>query len=303
MKNIFIVNPYAGKENALPSIKEMLAQKQGFEYEIYETKKAGDATAYVKQKCEESDEDIRFFSCGGDGTLNEVASGAVGHSNAIVALYPSGSGNDYVKYYGGKELFLNIDNLIEGRETKIDIIQVGDRYAVNACHFGLDSAVAKTMNAVRHKKIIGGKNAYNTGVLKALFTAMKTKCKVIGDGESLNNDKILLCTIANGKYVGGSYKSSPRSLNDDGLMEVCCIKPVSIFKFLKLIKVYKEGSHLEREDLKKYLEYRRCKSVEIIGGQKNFVISLDGEVVEGDRFEVNVLEKELRFIVPKGCND
>ena len=300
MKNIFIVNPYAGRENILPSIEKILADKQDFEYEIYVTKNPGDATAYVAQKCEESDEDIRFFSCGGDGTLNEVASGCVGHKNAIVALYPSGSGNDYVKYYGSKEKFLNIDNLIEGRETKIDIIQVGDRYAVNACHFGLDSAVAKTMNAVRHKKIIGGKNAYNTGVLKALFTAMKTKCRVIGDGEALNNDKILLCTIANGKYVGGSYKSAPRSVNDDGLMEVCCIKPVAMFKFLKLIKVYKAGTHLEREDLKKYLEYRRCKRVEIIGGQKNFAISLDGEVIDGDRFEVNILEKELRFIIPKG---
>ena len=301
MKNIFVVNPFAGKENALASIENMLAQKQGFEYEIYVTKERGDATAYVKQKCEESDEDIRFFSCGGDGTLNEVASGCVGHSNAIVALYPSGSGNDYVKYYGDKETFLNIDNLIDGEETKIDIIQVGDRYAVNACHFGLDSAVAKTMNAVRHKKIIGGKNAYNTGVIKALFTAMKTKCKVIGDGEPLNDDKILLCTVANGKYVGGSYMSSPKSINDDGLMEVCCIKPVSIFKFLKLIKVYKSGQHLENKKLEKYLEYRRCKRVEIIGGQKNFAISLDGEIVDGDKFEVNVLEKELRFIVPKGC--
>ncbi|MBD5100518.1 MAG: diacylglycerol kinase family lipid kinase [Clostridiales bacterium] len=303
MKNIFVVNPFAGKTNALASIESMLAQKQDFEYEIYVTKERGDATAFVKKKCEESDEDIRFFSCGGDGTLNEVASGCVGHSNAILAIYPSGSGNDYVKYYGGKEQFLDIDNLLEGRETKIDIIQVGDRYAVNACHFGLDSAVAKTMNAVRHKKIIGGKNAYNTGVLKALFTAMKTKCKVIGDGEPLNDDKILLCTVANGKYVGGSYKSSPRSRNDDGLMEVCCIKPVSIFKFLNLIKVYKEGTHLENEKLKKYLVYRRCKSVEIIGGQKNFAISLDGEIVEGDRFEVNVLEKELRFIIPKGCEE
>ena len=303
MKNIFVVNPFAGKTNALASIESMLAQKQDFEYEIYVTKERGDATAFVKRKCEESDEDIRFFSCGGDGTLNEVASGCVGHSNAILAIYPSGSGNDYVKYYGGKEQFLDIDNLLEGRETKIDIIQVGDRYAVNACHFGLDSAVAKTMNAVRHKKIIGGRNAYNTGVLKALFTAMKTKCKVIGDGEPLNDDKILLCTVANGKYVGGSYKSSPRSRNDDGLMEVCCIKPVSIFKFLNLIKVYKEGTHLENEKLKKYLVYRRCKSVEIIGGQKNFAISLDGEIVEGDRFEVNVLEKELRFIIPKGCEE
>lgn len=301
MKHVFIVNPTAGKGDTLASIRKSLDQKQDFDYEIYVTSKAGDATDYVAKRCEETDEDIRFYSCGGDGTLNEVASGCVGHSNAIVALYPSGSGNDFVKYYGDKDNFLNLDNLIEGTETKIDIIKVGDRYAVNACHFGLDSAVARKMNQVRHKKIIGGKNAYNTGVFYALLTAMKTKCKVIGDGEELNDDKILLCTIANGKYVGGSYLSAPRSKNDDGYLEVCCIKPVAIIKFLRLIKVYKAGTHLDREDLKKYIEYRRCKNVEIIGGQKNFAISLDGEVVEGERFTVETLEKELRFIIPKGC--
>lgn len=301
MKHVFIVNPTAGKGDTLASIRKSLDLKQDFEYEIYVTSKAGDATDYVAKRCEETDEDIRFYSCGGDGTLNEVVSGCVGHSNAIVALYPSGSGNDFVKYYGDKDNFLNLDNLIEGTETKIDIIKVGDRYAVNACHFGLDSAVARKMNQVRHKKIIGGKNAYNTGVFYALLTAMKTKCKVIGDGEELNDDKILLCTIANGKYVGGSYLSAPRSKNDDGYLEVCCIKPVAIIKFLRLIKVYKAGTHLDREDLKKYIEYRRCKNVEIIGGQKNFAISLDGEVVEGERFTVETLEKELRFIIPKGC--
>lgn len=301
MKHVFIVNPTAGKGDTLASIRKSLDLKQDFEYEIYVTSKAGDATDYVAKRCEETDEDIRFYSCGGDGTLNEVVSGCVGHSNAIVALYPSGSGNDFVKYYGGKDNFLNLDNLIEGTETKIDIIKVGDRYAINACHFGLDSAVARKMNQVRHKKIIGGKNAYNTGVFYALLTAMKTKCKVIGDGEELNDDKILLCTIANGKYVGGSYLSAPRSKNDDGYLEVCCIKPVAIIKFLRFIKVYKAGTHLDREDLKKYIEYRRCKNVEIIGGQKNFAISLDGEVVEGERFTVETLEKELRFIIPKGC--
>ncbi|MDE5756521.1 MAG: diacylglycerol kinase family lipid kinase [Clostridia bacterium] len=304
MKNVFIVNPAAGIKNPLADLKSKLEQKQGLDYEIYVTQSKGDATRYVSQKCSESDEDIIFYSCGGDGTLNEVASGMVGHQNAILAIYPCGSGNDYVKYYGDKQEFLNIDNLLEGKETKIDLIQVGDRYAVNACHFGLDSAVAKKMIEVKPKKIIGGKNAYNTGVLYALFTALKTKCKVIGDGEALNDDKILICTCVNGKYVGGSYKCAPRSLNDDGYMEVCCIKPVSIFKFLKFMKHYKAGDYLDMPNLAPYLEYRRCKKVEIIGGQKNFIISLDGEVVAGDSFEVNILEGALRFIVPKTlCQD
>ncbi|MCX4362706.1 MAG: YegS/Rv2252/BmrU family lipid kinase [Clostridia bacterium] len=299
MKNIFIVNPTAGIKNALSDIESKLAGREDFDYEIYVTKSKGDATRYVSQRCEESSEDIVFYSCGGDGTLNEVASGMVGHTNAILAVYPSGSGNDYIKYYGHKDEFLNLDNLINGKETKIDIIQVGDRYAVNACHFGLDSAVAKKMSEVKSKKIIGGKNAYNTGVLYALFTALKTKCKVIGDGEEMNKDSILICTCVNGKYVGGSYKCAPRSVNNDGFMEVCCIKPVSTFKFLKFMKHYKRGDYLDMPKLAPYINYKRCKKVEIVGGQKNFMISLDGEVVSGDSFEVNVIQNALRFIVPK----
>ena len=304
MKNVFIVNPTAGIKNSLADIEVKLKEKEWLDYEIYVTQSKGDATRYVAQKCSECDEDIVFYSCGGDGTLNEVASGMVGHPNAILAVYPSGSGNDYIKYYGDKQEFLNLDNLLEGKETKIDLIQVGDRYAVNACHFGLDSAVAKKMSEVKPKKIIGGKNAYNTAVVYALFTALKTKCKVIGDGEDLNGDKILITTCVNGKYVGGSYQCAPRSLNNDGLMEVCCIKPVSIFKFLKFMKHYKKGDYLDLPALAPYLTYKRCKRVEIIGGQKNFMISLDGEVITGDRFEVNVIKEALRFIVPKTlCKD
>lgn len=304
MKHIFIVNPTAGIKNSLSDIEQKLQNRPDIDYEIYVTKSKGDATRYVAEKCKSDSEDMVFYSCGGDGTLNEVASGMVGYPNAILAIYPSGSGNDYVKYYGDKSAFLDIDNLIAGQETRIDLIQVGDRYAVNACHFGLDSAVAKKMSEVKPKKIIGGKNAYNTAVLYALFTALKTKCRVIGDGEALSGDKILICTCVNGKYVGGSYKCAPRSVNNDGYMEVCCIKPISIFKFLKFMKLYKTGEYLDREEIKDCITYKRCKKVEIVGGQKNFIISLDGEVVSGDSFEVSVVKEALRFIVPKSlCKD
>lgn len=304
MKHIFIVNPTAGIKNSFSDIDKKLKERENFDYELYVTKSKGDATKYVSQRCQSSDEDIVFYSCGGDGTLNEVASGMTGYDNAILAIYPSGSGNDYVKYYGDKKAFLDLDNLINGKETRIDLIKVGDRYAVNACHFGLDSAVAKKMSEVKSKKIIGGKNAYNTGVLYALFTALKTKCRVIGDGQPLNDDKILICTCVNGKYVGGSYKCAPRSINNDGYMEVCCIKPVSLFKFLKFLKLYKSGEYLDKQELSSYFTYKRCKKVEIIGGQKNFIISLDGEVVAGDSFEVNIIKDALRFIVPRSlCED
>lgn len=300
MRRIFIVNPLAGAKSSQDTIEKKIKENNLSDCEIYITKSKGDATAFVKEQCEKTQEDILFCACGGDGTLNEVASGCVGHRNAILTVYPCGSGNDYIKYYGDKEAFLDINRLLGGTEDKIDIIKVGDRYAVNACHFGFDSVVAKTMPKIKYKKIIGGKNAYNTSVIYALFKGMKNKCKVIADGEVLSDKYILLCTVTNGKYVGGSYKCAPRSLNNDGLMEVCCVKPVSIFKFVKLIPTYKKGEHLEDESLKKVLKYRQCKKVQIIAEDEKFAISLDGEVVYGNNFEVEIMPREVRFLVPQG---
>lgn len=300
MKKIFIINPSAGARNSVKDIQKKLVDNNIEGYEIYVTKCKGDATRYVAERCEATDEDLLFIACGGDGTLNEVASGCVGHPNAVLTVYPCGSGNDYVKYYGDKSYFLDFEKLLNGKEDKIDIIKVGDRYAVNACHFGFDSKVAKTMTKVKYKKIIGGKNAYNTGVFVALFTAMKNRCRVIADGEELDKKNILLCTVTNGKYVGGSYKCAPRSKNNDGLMEVCCILPVSRFKFIKLINTYKNGLHLDDTTLVNVLKYRQAKKVEIIAEKPDFPISLDGEVIEGQKFDVEIMSQAVRFLVPAG---
>lgn len=302
MKHLFVVNPAAGKENALPALQKKVADLfPDLDVEFYETKAEKDATAFVKRYCENHPEPLRIYACGGDGTLNEVVSGAVGFPQVSVACYPSGSGNDFVKYYGGKDLFFDLAALIGGEEELIDVMKIGDRYAINATHFGFDSAVAKTMSAVRRKKIIGGKNAYTTGVIKALFTAMKNPCRVTVDGEVLNPaGTILLCTIANGQYVGGSYRCAPRSLDNDGLLEVCLVRPISIFTFLKLMNDYKIGAHLDNPAFANFMVYRRGKEVKI-SAPENFVYSLDGELVTGGEFTVEALPRALKFVVPKGA--
>lgn len=302
MKHLFVVNPAAGKENALPALQKKVADLfPDLDVEFYETKAEKDATAFVKRYCENHPEPLRIYACGGDGTLNEVFSGAVGFPQVSVACYPSGSGNDFVKYYGGKDVFFDLAALIGGEEELIDVMKIGNRYAINATHFGFDSAVAKTMSAVRRKKIIGGKNAYTTGVIKALFTAMKNPCRVTVDGEVLNPaGTILLCTIANGQYVGGSYRCAPRSLDNDGLLEVCLVRPISIFTFLKLMNDYKIGAHLDNPAFANFMVYRRGKEVKI-SAPENFVYSLDGELVTGGEFTVEVLPRALKFVVPKGA--
>ncbi len=302
MKHVFVINPASGKKNSFEEIKNALeALNTDADYELYVTQDRGDATAYIRAYCSRYQSPVRFYACGGDGTLNEVVNGVAGFSHASVGCYPCGSGNDFVKYYGGKDAFLNIGALLDAEEEYIDLIRVGDQYAINATHFGFDSCVAKTMMNVRRKKLIGGKNAYTTGVVVGLLKAMKNQCRVSVDGELLNpKGTILLCTATNGQYVGGSFRCAPRSLNNDGLLEVCLVHPVSRLTFFNLIGAYTKGEHLDSPKFKKHIEYRRGKSI-TVEAPEGFVYSLDGELIEQSRFTAEILPGALRFAVPKGA--
>lgn len=299
MKHIFIVNTVAGEQSCLDEVEKAIAnESEVIDYELFTPDSAKDNIDKIKSYLKDHpNEEVRFYACGGDGTLNKVASGIYGYPNASLAVLAYGSGNDYIKYYADLQTFRNVEKVIHGTEKRVDIMQVNDRFALNATHFGLDSVVAKTMNKIRRYHVIGGKMCYPIAVFKAFLTGMRTKCTVYADGEKLNDGKICLCTIANGKYVGGSYKCAPRSLNDDGLLEVCLIKPVSRLKFMKLKKYYTEGTHLDNPEFKKYVVYRQAKQVVIEGG-KGFCVSLDGEILEGERIVVENKQQAIRFVVP-----
>ncbi|MBQ6065259.1 MAG: diacylglycerol kinase family lipid kinase [Clostridia bacterium] len=301
MKYIFIANPHAGDTDRVQLIRsaiEGLPEKD--DCEIYPTKAPRDATAYVKQWCEEHPgEEVRFIACGGDGTVNEVFTGAVGHENVSVTCYPCGSGNDFVKAFGGADKFLSIPALLRAPTQPLDLLKVGDRYSDNVVNFGFDTTVAITINEERAKTGHGNKNAYTKGVVKALLTAMKNTFTVKADGETLNPDgKALLCTVANGQYVGGSFQCAPRAKTDDGLIEVCLIKPISRLRFIKILKPYTNGEHLDRDDMKDIVVYRQAKKVEV-DAPAGFAYSLDGEIIYESHFTVEIAPAAISFAVPE----
>ncbi len=301
MKSIFIVNPRAGEGKAQQVIRETVEKlEKKDECEIYLTKGVNDATSFVREYCEShKGESTRFIACGGDGTINEVFNGAVGYENVSVSCYPCGSGNDFVKVFGGQERFSDIAKLIEAPERKLDLLKVGDRYSVNVTNFGFDTTVAITINKERDKTGHGNKNAYTKGVVTALIKAMKTKCKVLADGEVLNPSGVmLLCTVANGQYVGGSFKCAPRAKTDDGLMEVCLCRPISRITFASLLGIYTAGEHLDNEKTKKYFTYRQAKKVEVFA-EKGFAYSLDGEIIYDEHFTIEIVPGALNFAVPE----
>ncbi len=291
MKHLFIINPCAGKEDSTSAITQRVeayaSSHPDFDYQIYVTQSQGDATRWVSQWCNERPaQEARFYACGGDGTLNEVVSGAIGHTSVQVSCYASGSGNDYIKYYGTLEDFNDLERLVNGTPHPVDVMKVNNRYSINICNFGFDAMVCKVGNDVRRKPIIGGKHSYTTGIIRSIFTSRSNYVRMTVDGQPFFDGHMLLCTLGNGRYNGGKYMCAPLSKNDDGLLEVNLFKRMSLIKFASLIDDYSRGTHINRPDVKRLMLYRQATTVEMASPDP-FWLVIDGEMLHSNRYRVD----------------
>ncbi len=297
IRHFFIFNPAAGKRGARARLDRALSALDEGSYTLHVTNGTGDAAGYVRGVCEKEAGPLRFYACGGDGTLGEVAAGALGHPQAEIGVWPCGSGNDYVKYYGGAARFLDLRAQVQAESLPVDLMQAGDRCAVNAINAGLEAHAANAMLRLRHRPGFGGKNGYLAGTADAVLRHMRTRCRVEADGQLLHEGDMLTLSLACGRYIGGGFQCAPRSRNDDGFMELALVKPLSRLKLAGLLPVYKKGEYLEDPRLRGRIVYRQVKEARLTSDQE-IILCLDGEIVNGKAFDIRVLPDAVRFILP-----
>lgn len=301
MKYYFIVNGRSENAELHAEVRRQieectpLFQENGIVTDWYMTTGEGDATRKVRLYCDlHPEEKVCFVACGGDGTLNEVASGVVGFSHKSVALFDfCGHGDDFVKYYPDRD-FQSLKDILMGENVRIDILKVNDSYSINVCNFGFDSIVASTTNRLSHKN---RGNVYRRGVLRAILGGRFNHVSVTADGEKLGGRYLLSCSLGNGKYMGGEYLCCPHAVNDDGLMEVTFFKAMSLLRFILVLPHYIKGQQYESRLLKRKCIYRQAKHVEIFSKQM-IDLCLDGELLPGTRFNVDVFYKAISLRLP-----
>lgn len=304
MKHIFVVNPMAGGRDSSKEIANTLVNIEA-DIEIYRTREPRDATRYVARRLrEDGDVAMRFYACGGDGTLNEVVSGVMqarecglAARHTEVACYPCGSGDDFVRYWP-EARFADMEALVGGTAVPVDVVRLGDSYCVNTLNYGFEAAVCHTMAKVRRVPVIGGRMAYTSGIVASLATGRRNRCRVTVDGEVWLDGEVLLLSVANGQYAGGGYHCAPHARNDDGLLEVMAVKPMSVPRFARLIGYYKSGELVDREELRPLVSYRRGSRITIDPFGDSYVAT-DGEIVHGSRFEVECLHHAVDFVLPR----
>ncbi len=301
MKHLFIVNPVAGGRDKTEYIKKSVSQILGSSdnFEVYTTRAPLDASEKVRAEAKVCDE-LRVYSVGGDGTLNECVNGAIGHSNVAVSVCPVGTGNDFVRTFGEEsEMFLDIKSLIYGEIRPIDLIKCNEKYSINICSAGLDARIGKDVHEFSRYPIIGGKMAYTTSVVSNTIKGTSTEMRVTfgDDGELKRDGKITLICACNGSFYGGGYNPVPEARPDDGALDFLVIGDVSRLKLAKLIGKFKAGRYKEIDE--NLVDYYKGSSIKI-EAEKPICLSLDGEILYVKTAEFKIVPKGINFVFPVG---
>lgn len=308
MKHLIIINNKAGNpEEKAAILKTAKKEFKDLDYEIYETTGPRSVIPYLKEYLKKNSEDtVRVYACGGDGTVHEVVNGMIDFKNAELAILPVGTGNDFVKIYGvtnetAKD-YRSFKPLIKGTPIDIDISKVeGDTlkepwYSINVVNFGFDAIVGAKGNINKAK---GKKDPYGAAaIVPAILGGRFNKITVKADGKAMNNGRLLLSSIAQGQVVGSKYHASPKSKNDDGLLDVVVMKCMSLARLMiKYFDKYEKGLYMDYPNLMKKISYERCKVAEVIA-PKEIDLCVDGEMTRGKYFKVTCMAKALKLVPP-----
>ena len=302
MKHIFIINPTAGKYDSRQRIYEMadhLRTAHGLDVQCILTKKQGHATEIAQKLCQ-TGESLRFYACGGDGTVNEVANGIIGYDNAAMTVIPVGTGNDFLKNFGDDmEKFRDAENLWDGPQFPMDAIDVNGRVALTIACSGIDARVARDVHKYSESPLLDGKGSYIYSLaVNFLFKGIGTHWTITLDDVTTEGDWSLV-SVCNGRYYGGGFMPVAEARMDDGVLNTLVVREVNRRTFLKFVGPYSRGEYA------KFPEYAHCscpKVVHIHSEKPDIVTCLDGESVVNSDVTIKLHDKKLNFFGPEGCS-
>ena len=312
MRYLFILNPAAGKQDCTVQLIPQLQQaavRAGIPVDAVATCKteyAGHAKALARAAAEEAakaGEQLHIWTAGGDGTLVEALTGVQGFANAAVGCLPYGSGNDFLRTYGTREEFTDLDAQLAGGEVTIDTMQTNLGLSATICAAGLDAQVAYGIPKFRRIPLCGGEMAYLLSIVEQLCGHIGRRVTFTIDDEELTVD-CLMCAICNGRAYGGGFLAAPEADPADGWLDVMIVRRVGRLTIAKLLGMYKSGRHFVNgqltEEAKPYFLYRRARRVALrpADGRGPIVATADGECAPCDAVEAVLRPLSGRILLP-----
>lgn len=252
---------------------------------------------------------------GGDGTIHLHLASLV-KLKLPVLIVPCGSGNDFARALvlrkfqdsvGAWRKFLvdrsNVRTVDLGTITPLttqpnsnDLQSEAPNYFCGIAGLGLDGEVTRRANQLpRWLRAHGG---YALSLPPALVHfapfLMKVSVKNEDNNWSPRSEKpLLLAAFANAPVFGGGMKIAPRAQLDDGLLDICLVSAMNMFKLFCLFPTVYFGRHL-RLNVVEYFQVARLR----LETEYPFDIYADGEFVCRTPVEVGIAPGALSVVVP-----
>ncbi|MGW6272444.1 diacylglycerol/lipid kinase family protein [Streptomyces sp. NPDC055060] len=305
---LVLVNPVAGAVDA-HLVEEVTRRCRSHvdDVDVLTTQGPGDAADAAAKACENGVDVIVVL--GGDGTARDVASGvartrlrgprsAVG--TAMVNL-PAGTGNSFYREIWSDHPW---QGALEGalatqrpRIRSIDmarIVETDTLVLLGAC----SGLVAEALVTAGELHDLTGRERYRAAVARTLRTFRPYPGRVTVDGVIVHEGTAVLANVGGGRYRGGQFKVLPRSVLDDGLLDVCVVggelDPAA------LPGLTADGSHVDRPETV-YARGRRIVLERTDGAPLTF--EHDGELpaTGAGRHTIEVLPDILPVLAPPGA--
>jgi diacylglycerol kinase (ATP) len=289
---VFIVNPIAGNgfgKAIVPKLRDMI-QKHGVESEIVFTERSGHATELSEQYYKRG---FRFIiAVGGDGTFNEMCRPLIDKKDVTTGIIPAGTGNDFIQILGFPNRFgeREWDIFFDKNEIAMDTGSCNGMIFLNGMGLGFDAQVAAENYTEPGKVKRGTKYKYIWHIVKTLLFFREKRMTVITVTGRHETD-CFINTIAIGRRFAGGFFLTPKAIADDGLLDVCMIKKLSLPERFSILLKVPEGKHISD----KRVNYYQTKEINLEFPQV-VPFHLDGELYFARKFDVTLLAGALKII-------
>ena len=289
---VVVANPTAGHGKAGKVVGKVdhLLRTAGVEHEIVLSESAADLETRVRRAATDG---ATVVGCiGGDGTVGLAANGLIG-MDATLAIFPSGTADDFAGSIGLKGLESAVRAVAAGNATRIDtgVVHTEERtrYYVAIASCGFDSEVNEAANAMTVR--LGGTGTYVAALIKTLSRFTPAGFTMDLDGEVVRGQHMLVA-VGNSISYGGGMKVTPGASVVDGLLDVCMLRALSKPAFLRAFPRVFRGTHVTHPAVR----MARVQRIHIEADRRVLVYA-DGERVGPAPATIEVAPRSLSVFV------
>ncbi len=286
-KILFIINPKAGTKSKthLPQLIQQHIDSAQFEIQITYTKAPAHATTLAKEAVENGVDIV--IATGGDGTVNEVMQGLL-HSDTALGILPFGSGNGLARFLGIPMNHVQALQFInKAKSITIDTCTLNEHAFVNVAGTGFDAHIGNVFSQSKGR----GFSTYIKLSVKEFYKYKPQEYQLTINGETLVR-KAFMISFANTSQFGNNAHIAPEADIQDGLVDVCIMKPLSMLDLPKVVyAIFNKTIHQSN-----YVEIIKCENATIERVASD-AIHIDGEPhIAAKNLEIKVVPGSLKVL-------